>query len=51
MSILKIPILYVGSKGEKKLYTLFDSGADLSCIHPEHLNNIEVPVDLGIHRK
>ena len=35
MSIIKHPLLYVGSKGEKYLYTLFDSGANLSCINPE----------------
>ena len=28
-------MLYVGSKGEKTLYVLFDSGANLSCIHPD----------------
>ena len=35
MSVIKIPMLYVGSKGEKTLYVLFDSGANLSCIHPD----------------
>lgn len=35
MSIIKDPLLFVGSKGEKHLYTLFDSGANLSCINPE----------------
>ncbi|HYV52986.1 MAG TPA: hypothetical protein VE933_00245 [Chitinophagaceae bacterium] len=51
MSILKLPLLYVGSKGEKRLYTLFDSGANLSCIHPEQLNGLETPVNLGRTRK
>jgi hypothetical protein len=36
MSIIKTPLLYVGSKGEKILYTLFDSGANLSCIHLDY---------------
>jgi hypothetical protein len=36
MSVIKVPFLYAGSKGEKHLYTLFDSGANLSCINPEY---------------
>jgi predicted aspartyl protease len=36
MSIIKDPLLFVGSKGEKILYTLFDSGANLSFINPEN---------------
>src|SRR5689334_20461250 len=51
MSIIKIPMLYVGSRGEKQLYTLFDSGANLSCINPEHLAGIEIPTTLGRIRK
>jgi hypothetical protein len=51
MSILKVPLLYVGSKGEKHLYTLFDSGANLSCISPVSLSDIENPVNLGRIRK
>lgn len=51
MSIIKHPLLYVGSKGEKNLYTLFDSGANLSCIHPEYIQDIEVPIRLGRIRK
>ncbi len=47
MSVIKLPLLYVGSKGEKRLYTLFDSGANLSCICPEYLEGLEVPVALG----
>jgi predicted aspartyl protease len=35
MSVIKFPLLFVGSKGDKNLYTLFDSGANLSCINPE----------------
>lgn len=41
MSILKIPLHYEGSKGEKVLYTLFDSGATFSCISPEAVKGLE----------
>jgi len=50
MSVIRIPILYVGSKGETRLYTLFDSGANLSCIHPKLISQVESPVKLGIIR-
>ena len=32
MSILKLPLLFEGSKTDKMLYAVFDSGANLSCI-------------------
>jgi hypothetical protein len=32
MSIIKIPLQFEGSKSDQILYTLFDSGANLSCI-------------------
>lgn len=51
MSIIKHPLLYVGSRGEKHLYTLFDSGANLSCINPDFLEGIEKPIPLGIIRR
>jgi len=51
MSIIRQPLLYVGSKGEKSLYSLFDSGANLSCIHPNCIKDLEVPVHLGRTRK
>jgi len=51
MSIIKHPLLFVGSKGEKTLYTLFDSGANLSCIHPDYIKELETPVHLGRVRK
>lgn len=51
MSIIKDPLLFVGSKGEKILYTLFDSGANLSCISPDYVDDIEVPVSLGRVRR
>jgi len=48
MSVIRLPLLYVGSKGEKTLYTLFASGTNLSCIGIKHLENLEIPVNLGI---
>ena len=36
MSIIKIPILYEGDQGELRLNTLFDSGANLSCISEDY---------------
>ena len=51
MSILKFPLLFVGSKGEKRLYTLFDSGANLSCIHPDLVDDIADKQHLGRVRK
>ena len=46
MSIIKLPLLYFGTKGEKHLYTLFDSGANLSCINPDYIIDLETPVKL-----
>lgn len=51
MSVIKLPLLFAGSKGEKRLYTLFDSGTNLSCIDKDQLNNLEMPVSLGRVRK
>ncbi|GAB3992454.1 hypothetical protein GCM10028807_25580 [Spirosoma daeguense] len=51
MSIIKKPLLYAGSQGEKHLYSLFDSGANLSCINPEHVSDLEIPVNLGRTRR
>ncbi len=47
MSIIKTPLLFAGSLGEKYLYALYDSCANLSCIHPDALENLETPVSLG----
>jgi hypothetical protein len=47
MSVIRIPITYMGSKGEKTIYTLFDSGANLSCINPEYVEGLETPTSLG----
>jgi hypothetical protein len=41
MSIIRIPLDFEGSLGEKKLYTLFDSGATFSCINPNALDGLE----------
>lgn len=35
MSVLKFPVEFEGDKGEGRFETLFDSGANLSCIHPD----------------
>ncbi len=51
MLILKQPLLYVGSKGEKHIYTLFDSGANLSCIHLDIAEKICNKTKLGLARK
>lgn len=42
-----MPLLFAGSKGERNLYTLFDSGANLSCINPDYVNSLEIPSQLG----
>jgi predicted aspartyl protease len=47
MSIIKNPLLFVGSKGEKYIYTLYDGGANLSCIHPNHAAELGIPEHLG----
>ena len=51
MSVIKIPMLYAGSKGQKMFYSLFDSGANLSCIHPDFAGAIETPTYLGRTRQ
>ena len=47
MSVIKLPLLYVGSRGEKHLYTLFDSGANLSCINPDFVEKLAQTESLG----
>jgi hypothetical protein len=47
MSIIKTPLLFAGSLGEKHIYTLYDSGANLSCIHPDQIKDLETPTQLG----
>jgi hypothetical protein len=40
MSIIKLPLHFEGSQGEKTLYTLFDSGATFSCINPDYIKGL-----------
>ena len=40
MPPIKIPLRFEGSKGEKILYALFDSSANLSCINEEFATQI-----------
>lgn len=47
MSVIKLPLLFAGSKGERNLYTLFDSGANLSCINPDYAEELETPTALA----
>lgn len=51
MSVIKQPLLYVGTRGEKMLYSLFDSGANLSCINPDVIESLEIPAHLGRIRR
>lgn len=46
MSIIKLPLHYEGSQGEKVLYTLFDSGATFSRISPDAIEDLESPIKL-----
>lgn len=39
--IIRIPLRFEGSKGEKILYSLFDSGSTYSCISEESVENLE----------
>jgi predicted aspartyl protease len=53
MGIIKVPLLFMGSKGEKTIYTLFDNGASFSCITPETADEIglvermRLPLEVG----
>ena len=47
MSIIKQPLLFAGSLGDKHIYTRYDSGANLSCIHPDQVIGLEKPTHLG----
>ena len=46
MSIIKVPLLFAGSLGEKHLNVLYDSGKNYSCINPKFLDNLELPIPL-----
>lgn len=39
--IIRIPMRFEGSKGEKNLYALFDSGATYSCISEDSVEDLE----------
>jgi len=39
--IIRIPLRFEGSKGEKNLYALFDSGATYSCISEDGVEDLE----------
>ncbi len=40
--IIRLPLRFEGSKGEKMLYALFDSGATYSCINDDMAEQLEV---------
>lgn len=44
--ILRIPLRFEGSKGERTLYALFDSGATYSCISEESVEDLEELIKL-----
>jgi predicted aspartyl protease len=51
MSVIKLPLQFVGEQGEKTLYALFDSGANLSCINPAQVQGLSTPIRMGRPRK
>ena len=51
MSVIRLPLFFIGTKGEKNFYTLFDSGVNLSCINPNYVENLETPIHLGRVRR
>jgi hypothetical protein len=50
-SIIKLPLLFAGDRGEKELYVLFDNSANLSCINPSHIATLASISRLGRIRK
>lgn len=40
--IIRVPLRFEGSKGEKHLYALFDSGATYSCISGSLVEQLEI---------
>lgn len=40
--ILRIPLLFEGSKNSKNLYALFDSGATYSCLNEDIAEELEI---------
>jgi hypothetical protein len=51
MSLVRVPVLFIGSKSEKPLYTLFDTGANVSCINSELAQLLGEPTRLPYPRK
>lgn len=51
MSIIRVPVLFAGSKSEKPLYTLIDTGANVSCINSEIAQLLGDPIKLQQPRK
>ena len=49
--ILRIPLLFEGSKASKNLYALFDSGATYSCINGDKAEELEPFAGKGNIRK
>ena len=43
MGIIRVLLRFEGSKGERQVYALFDSGATFSCLHPDVAQDIEKP--------
>lgn len=46
--VIRLPMRFEGSKGERNLYALFDSGATYSRIHEEIADELEVFTNLHI---
>ena len=44
--IIRIPLRFEGSKGDRTLYALFDSGATYSCIAEENVEDLEEKLKL-----
>ncbi len=47
MSVIKLPLLYEGTKGDARLMTLFDSGANLSCINQSFAEQLGGALSIG----
>ena len=43
---MKVPLRFEGSKGERMIYALFDSGATFSCINEEYAHEVGNPEQL-----
>jgi hypothetical protein len=43
MGVIRVPLRFEGSVGEKTVYALFDSGATFSCLRADIAAQIEEP--------